>query len=202
VSDGYIGDVSARVPDLIEAVVGVRGFRRSGHLLASPFQCDEWHVPEAHAVCAPKRRPTAAALVRLGQKPKSAASTAARIVGRQRRLPPHAAPHADCSCGIYGYHDPNDKHLTEPIVGIVQAWGLLQVHPRGFRAEHVRVVALALSDPEPGVAGERFVEVARRASAWWKVPLLTRSEVVASMSEFGSPVPIELRPQEEKEESA
>jgi hypothetical protein len=197
VSDGYIGDVSARVPDLIEAVVGVRGFRRCGHMLASPFQGDEWRMPEAHAVCVPKRSATTAALVRLGQKPKTAASTAARNVRRQRRLLPHPAPHADCSCGIYGYHEPDDEHLTEPIVAIVQAWGLLQVHPRGFRAEHVRVVALALN-PEPGVAGERFVEVARRASAWWKVPLLTRSEVAASISEFGSSVPIELRPREEE----
>jgi hypothetical protein len=62
-------------------------------------------------------------------------------------------------------------------------------------------VAIALGDPEAGVAGERYAEVARRASAWWKVPLLSREELASSLTEFGSPVPEDLRPKEEKEES-
>jgi hypothetical protein len=202
VTDGFIGDVGVQAPDLIEAVVGVCGFGRCGHTLSSPFQNTEWRQPVQHAVCAPKRSTTAAALMRLGQKPQPAASTAAQIVERQRRLPSHAAPHPDCSCGLYAYHDTDADHLeTDPIVGIVQAWGALQVHEHGFRAEHLRVVALALGEPVPGVAGERFAEAARRASAWWKVPLLVRDELAASLSEFGSSIPVELRPREEEEQS-
>jgi hypothetical protein len=200
-SDGYIGSESAIAPDLIEHVVGVRGFGRAGHMLASPFQGSEWRRPEQRAICAPKRASTSAALVALGQKPKSAASIAAQVVERQRRLQPHKAPHPDCACGLYGYHDADAEHLeVDPIITIVQAWGLLQVHARGFRAEHLRIVALALNDNlDPGVAGERFAEVARRASAWWKVPLLPRDQLARSLTEFGSPVPEHLRPQEGEE---
>jgi hypothetical protein len=202
VSDGYIGDVAAPAPDLMEAVIGVRGFGRVGHMLASPLQRDEWKKPEQRAVCAPRRSTTAAALIRLGRKRKPAASTAAKIVARQKRLPHHAAPHSDCSCGLYGYHEFDGEHPMWPIIGVVQAWGRLMVHARGFRAEHVRVLALALGDDlDPGVPGERLAEAARRACAWWKVPLLGRAELAASLSEFGSPIPPELRPQDEQEES-
>jgi hypothetical protein len=201
VSDGYIGNESAHAPDLIEHVVGVRGFSRAGHMLASPFQGDEWRKPEQHARCSPSRPRTAAALARLGIKPKPAASTAAQLVQRQERLQPHRAPHEDCHCGLYAYHDTDTDFLEfHPITAIVQAWGLLQVHARGFRAEHLRVVALALGDIEPTVSGERYAEVARRACAWWKVPVLTREGLAASLSEFGSPVPEDLRPQEEESE--
>jgi hypothetical protein len=202
-SDGYIGVVaSALAPDLLEVVVGVRGFRRAGHMLASPFQGDEWQRPERHAACVPSRASTVAALVRLGLKPRPATTTAGRAVARQQRLPQHAAPHPDCSCGIYAYHEPDAELLDEPIVGIVEAWGKLCVHARGFRAEHVRVVALALADDlGDEVAGQRSAEAARRASAWWRVPLLGRTELASSLSEFGSPVPVELRPQEDEEES-
>jgi hypothetical protein len=201
-SDGYIGNEAVRAPDLIEHVVGVRNFDRAGHLLASPFQGDEWRKPEQRARCVPSRTRTVAALTRLGVKPKPAASMAAQIVERQQRLRPHKAPHEACSCGLYAYHDVDAEHLEfHPIAAVVQAWGLLQVHPRGSRAEHLRVVAIALGDPEAGVAGERYAEVARRASAWWKVPLLSREELASSLTEFGSPVPEDLRPKEEKEES-
>jgi hypothetical protein len=202
-SDGYIGDAVTPAPDLIDVVVGVRGFGRSGHMLASPFQKDEWRGPERQAVCVPKRATTAAALVGLGQKPTPAASAAAQIVARQQRLPQHAAPHPDCSCGLYAYHDAEVEHLDlNPIVGVVVGWGTLMVHATGFRAEHLRVVALAIGLEHPGVAGERYAEVARRACAWWKVPLLEREQLVGSLSEFGSPVPMDLRPQDNEEETS
>jgi len=99
---------------------------------------------------------------------------------------------------LYAYYHADADHLdADPIVAIVQAWGALQVHAIGFRAEHLRVVAIALGERVPGVPGERFAEVARRACAWWKVPLLQRERLAASVSEFGSSVPVELRPREE-----
>jgi hypothetical protein len=204
VSDGYIGEVALVAPDLIEQVVGVRTFDRAGHALASPYQGGEWRQPEQRARCSPGRRTTAAALVRLGQKPPAASKAAARIVARQQRQPPHAAPHADCHCGLYAYHDLDSRFLPAgPIVGVVQAWGGLCIHAGGFRAERVRVVALALTDHLGfGVRADRYREVARRASAWWKVPLLRFEELAASLSEFGSPVPEELRPREDEEEES
>jgi hypothetical protein len=196
-SDGYIGDTALRAPDLVEAVVGVRGFARSGHSLASPFQGDEWRRPEQRASCSPDRSRTAAALAGLGTKPKQAQSVAARIVSHQQRLRKHAAPDNECACGLYAYHEPDAAHLDlHPIVGVVEAWGALCVHATGFRAARVKVVALALRDDlDPAaVADQRSIEVARRALAWWKVPLLCFDELVASYREFGSPVPEQLRP--------
>jgi hypothetical protein len=198
--DGFIGDGSARAPDLLGTVVGLRTFDRAGHYLASPYQGTEWRKPELRATCNPERSATARALTKgLGQKPKLAASVAAVLVERQRHLPEHRAPDLDCSCGLYAYHEADDPHLeSAPLIAIVEAWGDLVVHARGFRSEHLRIVALALGEPLPGVQGERLIEAARRANAWWKVPLLRTDDLAVSMSEFGSPVPEELRPQEEE----
>jgi hypothetical protein len=198
-SDGYIGEDSIVAPDLTDYVIGVRGFDRAGHMLASPFQGDEWRVPELRASCVPSRPRTAAALRRLGTKPPAANSKAAQVVERQERLRAHAAPGDDCACGIYGYYEVVDSvSAFWPIVAAVRAWGKLMLHATGFRAERVRVVALALADNlEPGVPGDRCREVARRASAWWKVPLLRLEELAASLPEFGSPIPEQLRPPKE-----
>jgi hypothetical protein len=204
-SDGYIGESSAPVaPDLIEEVVGVRGFDRAGHMLASPFQGGEWKQPGQRAVCRPDRKRHAAALMGLGQKPPKANSAAAAFVARQQRLRRHAAPHVNCACGLYAFHSiaESEAFACGAITAAVQAWGKLVVHKRGFRAEHMRVVALALHDDlEPGVPGQRYREVARRASAWWKVPLLGLDELAASLTEFGSPVPDDMKPREEEESS-
>lgn len=105
-SDGYIGHAAVRAPDLIQTVIGVRGFERAGHMLASPFQGDEWRGPEQSAVCSPDHGGTAAALLGLGAKPKAATTTAARVVARQQRLRRHEAPDPECSCGIYAYTTP------------------------------------------------------------------------------------------------
>jgi hypothetical protein len=204
-SDGHVGkDSLPAPPDLIEHVVGVRSFDRAGHALASPYQGGEWRQPEQRAACAPDRGRHAAALVGLGQKPPAASKAAARVVARQRRLPRHPAPGDDCSCGIYAYHDADSEFLSAaPIVGVVQAWGRLCVHARGFRAERVRVVALAFHDKLGyGVQADRYREVARRASAWWRVPLLRFEELAASLPEFGSPVPEDLRPRDDDEEES
>jgi hypothetical protein len=199
-SDGYIGDIAAPAPDLVGTVIGVRGFARRGHTLASPFQGDEWKTPEMSATCEPTHAATQAALVGLGTKPK-VASTAARIaVEKQRRLGNHPAPRQDCACGIYAYYEPDHKFLDKhAIVGVVEAWGTCIPHPTGFRAERVRVVALALADDlTDAVEDQRLAEAARRASAWWKVPLLRLEEL--ELSRFGDPIPVELRPKEEEGE--
>jgi hypothetical protein len=128
-SDGYIGDLTAPAPDLIEKVVGVRGFDRAGHMLASPFQGDGWRKPERAAVCAPSRPSTAAALLRLGLKPPKASSAAAGVVAHQQRLPRHSAPGDNCVCGIYAYYSITEAVIPAwPIVAAVQAWGKLVLH--------------------------------------------------------------------------
>src|SRR5438067_9147419 len=110
-TDGFIGQKSVAVPDLIDYVVGVRGFGRSGHHLASPFQGTTWERPQIRAVCRPGKRTAKAALLSLGTKPAKAATAASSIVARQYRLGEHDAPHPECHCGIYAYHDPDAEHL-------------------------------------------------------------------------------------------
>ena len=90
-SDGFIGDIET-CPDLIGQVLGVRGFERAGHFLASPFQGDPWQRPTYAAVCQPNGRATAAALTATGAKPKTAVSAAQRIIERQLTRPDHDAP--------------------------------------------------------------------------------------------------------------
>jgi hypothetical protein len=203
VSDGFIGNAQVVVPDIAGRALGVRGFGRVGHFLASPFQGDAWRGPERRAVCQPDRSATAAALAATGTKSKTARSVAQRIVERQQARPDHDPPGDSCPCGLYAYHSPDlftDHQAVHPVVAAVHAWGVIVVHPGGFRASDMRVVALALPDDlGDGIAGERLAEAARRAAAWWRLPLLGLDELRANWREFGDPIPDELFPYEQKE---
>lgn len=74
-----------------------------------------------------------------------------RVRGRLRE--PHLAPHPDCSCGIYAYHparldarrelvDKLSRCESSGVIGAIEAWGRLEVHEQGFRAEQARPVVL------------------------------------------------------------
>ena len=56
----------------------------------------------------------------------------------------HKAPYASCSCGIYIQHlnDPVERWALQPIAarGLVQFWGQVMEHDKGWRAEHVEMV--------------------------------------------------------------
>ncbi|HEY2636707.1 MAG TPA: hypothetical protein VGI54_04905, partial [Solirubrobacteraceae bacterium] len=62
---------------------------------------------------------------------------------------PHAAPYPGCSCGLYALADPRDRRLWQhgQVVGAIVAWGAVELHRSGFRAEKARVVALAHQSP-------------------------------------------------------
>jgi hypothetical protein len=61
------------------------------------------------------------------------------------------SPGPACSCGIYAYHQMHSDWLTEPpwsgtahlMVGAIVAWGRMEVHKDGFRAQYAEPVALA-----------------------------------------------------------
>jgi hypothetical protein len=202
-TDGFIGTEAAAAPDLMDWVIGVRGFNRRGHELASPYQGSTWERPEQKAICRPDKHAARAPLVALGQKPSAAAAAAGKTVAYQQHLRAHDAPIAECCCGIYGYHSYDEQLRTWPITAVVRARGRLIVHARGFRAERAEVVALAF-DPElgHGIEAQRIREVTRRACAWWRIPLLGREQLLASLPEFGSPVPMNLRPSEGDKEAS
>lgn len=61
----------------------------------------------------------------------------------------HLAPAPDCTCGIHAFHPWNGNALVNglangpsQVVGVISAWGRIEVHLDGFRAEHVRIEAL------------------------------------------------------------
>ena len=66
------------------------------------------------------------------------------------------APAPDCTCGLYSMHPWPEQtsevassllggsDLAIPVMGIVEAWGRIEVHEDGFRAEYARPHALVL----------------------------------------------------------
>jgi hypothetical protein len=129
---------------------------------------------------------------------------------RPRRAHPvdvHSAPEAECTCGVYAYHDVDAmlRHVEEMrqfidhrqrilVAGAVLCWGRLVIHPEGFRAQFARVVAISLPEPEPSTAWthQHLREVARA----YAIPPLDLKHLVPYAREFGSafkPDPSELR---------
>lgn len=72
----------------------------------------------------------------------------------------HRAPVRDCTCGIYGWYDPDDSRLAKgDVFGAVEITGRAVMASHGFRAERARILALAIEAPAP-----------RRISAWAMMP--------------------------------
>lgn len=114
-------------------------------------------------------------------------------------------PSSDHECGIYALHDPSDFWYgkgssyynmraiwdtgNDPLVsGVIAAWGAMEVHHSGFRTQHARVVALALPETK------RDAAVARAVANAYGVPLVPVDELPRIAAEFGSTVPVEMRP--------
>ena len=66
---------------------------------------------------------------------------------RQTRLTgsvTHAAPGRNCTCGLYAYRELESRLRTgDWCIAAVAAWGEVEIHPSGFRAQHACAVALA-----------------------------------------------------------
>jgi len=85
--------------------------------------------------------PRLSALVQSELWPAHGEPLHATCIGRS-----HDAPDARCSCGVYAWH-PTDEHasLAFPprvwdgaVTGIVEAWGEVEAHAAGFRAQYAR----------------------------------------------------------------
>lgn len=119
----------------------------------------------------------------------------------------HRAPLANCGCGLYAYHDPNEVELmrfsgTFPIAGIVRAWGDIEVHEAGIRAEYAEIVALC--EPVPEIveqADTRFNPHSGFAAALKRYGVESIPCTPAAMREWveaqpdGDVVPEEMRPE-------
>ena len=156
-----------RAPDLIEPVIGFRQWRMASEGLLS-ITCEEkW--PEATLVA------------------RCLASRGGDC------HPQHAAPVSACSCGIHAWYKPCPRTASAPtrdwVAGAVVLWGAIELHGSGMRAQHCRIVALALPLSCWGKR-RRLVEVARRLG----VPAVRHCDLEAIASSHGAPVPMALRP--------
>lgn len=114
-----------------------------------------------------------------------------------------SAPGQDCECGIYALYSPDDfwygkggkawifgSHAEpDPLVsGVIVAWGEMEVHYSGFRAQYARAVALATPD------SPRDAVIAKAVADRYGVPLVPANELPRIAAEFGIDVPETMRP--------
>lgn len=164
--------MTTEAPDLIEPVVGFRSWRTLDGHISSPYVPVRWRDPVLHAVCH-----------------QSVASS-----GQGFLVGPHRAPHPDCRCGIYAYHQPPHRFAKidfRTVPGIVTLWGRIEVHRGGMRAEHARICALAFFEGWGGRQKRAADEVAANLS----VPLVGYDDMQEAARQFGSSLPDSLLPE-------
>jgi hypothetical protein len=159
-------------PDLLAPVHAFRDWHALPEGLTSPRTGVTWASPVLTAECRPR---TAEDLVR----------------------PSHHAPGHDCSCGIRGYFHPNrdtSKVDFQGVTGVITAWGQVEVHEDGIRAEFARVQALGV-----------YSRWTRRQKAMVSaiagdlgVDLVDLRDLEAAAAYYATPVPAALVPRMEK----
>lgn len=77
-------------------------------------------------------------------------------------------PGPECSCGFYAHHLADvdhemlaESHEIDQALGVIEAWGRIEVHETGVRAEHVRLVALLADDSAPSEYLDELESAAR-----------------------------------------
>ena len=154
-------------PDFIEAVIGYRA----------------WRVDREARLCAWTGRTAWTSGV------NRARCFAVPLGGLRPRR--HSAPDPDCMCGLYALNDSGDARLAlGDVWGAIAAWGSVQVHRTGFRAELACVVALAADEAADAERRWRLEAVARA----YGVPLVPAGELEAAALVHGSPLPFDGLP--------
>jgi hypothetical protein len=155
----------AEAPDLIEAIVAFRKWRVVDGRLRSLYEPIFWLEPMQEAEC------------RSGRYQE-------RLHG-SRRGQQHNAPQAGCSCGIYASHEPDYRFPTvdyRGVSGIVTAWGAIEVHADGLRAEFVQVEALSMYSHW----GRRQSDAVRTVAETLEVDLVDLYDLEAVAGRYGA----------------
>lgn len=76
---------------------------------------------------------------------------AKHIIGYEREyeaIYEHHAPVAKCTCGIYGWYEPETALLehTQIVAGVMECTGTITLGTMGFRAQKAKIVAIAPGD--------------------------------------------------------
>jgi hypothetical protein len=124
----------SEAPDLFEAVLGWRCWIILGTELRSIAVGHSWKAEET-AIC--KRPPSLYISADFANPPER-----------------HVPPADGCHCGLYAYHEPwmaersrqsmEKQYGWQVVIGAVEMWGDVLVHGTGVRAEHARVLGLAV----------------------------------------------------------
>ena len=167
-------------PDLAAPVVGFRAWRLGRDRLLSPYIPCRWEGRTMHAECYDANR----SLTR----------------GQGWLDEPHASPDPRCQCGIYAYHRPGLRAYYGEWAwaeGIITAWGRIEVHADGFRAEHARIEALARPDLDTPAVRAAIGRIASDLG----VPLLDRRDLADAAGAYGGVLPPSLLPADERRAS-
>lgn len=191
--------------DLTEKVIGFRGWAISrgehGLTLGSTGIGGEWEPGVNEAVC--KRDYEAERQHNMQMQMMRMGSLSGTSTGYDRYRPPpwyqrfHAAPHPGCDCGFYAVHEldhANRWNGTQSILGAVTAWGRMEIHREGFRAQYIQPVLLAL--PEEVAKDYPYAaELLRECAARYGCGIVKSDELEKAAQEFGEPVPENLKPE-------
>jgi hypothetical protein len=166
-------DITAQAPDLIAPVTGYRDWRLTADGLASPWAGTVWTKPVMRAECRPRR-------------------------AEDLILAPHAAPHNGCTCGIHAYHrfSPEASKIDyRGVSGIVTAWGRIEAHEHGIRAEWARVEALGLYRRWTS----RKIRAVMRVADELDIDVFDLEDLPEAAARYGSPLPEMLLPGRRRE---
>jgi hypothetical protein len=165
--------MSSDAPDLLAPVIGFRSWRIANGRLLSPYIPCRWEGRVMRARCFDANR----VLLR----------------GEGWLDEPHASPHPECQCGVYAYHRPGLRSYYGEqwwCDGVIAAWGRIEVHADGLRAEFARVEALGI----PDLTNERLVHAVEAIGARLGVPVTSAEALPELAQRLGGPVPSSLRP--------
>lgn len=173
-------------PDLSRKVLGYRQFTLDEDGQLGSVATRNWWMPGPN-----RARCDQAELGGMGFSP---------FAPRYEPAPDHDAPNDDCVCGLYAWHALPASWLNgtlkesagSAIAAVVTAWGRLEVHRDGFRAEWAEIVAL-IHDPYDGPVHRAR---AQKAADLYGVKLLDVRDVAGDpeLAELGDRVPEQLMP--------
>jgi hypothetical protein len=183
-----------RLPDakLDGEVVGYRTWSLDGHKLGSRNRGTyRWTLGVNKAQCLASRH---TAVLRASHPVLGEPAWAGTV---PEAIPPdtgHKAPHPDCGCGLYAVYDlaQADRFTADgdQVYGAVVAWGAIEAHWDGFRAEYAKPVVLAYHPDQP----YRHVQIVKALAGEFGLPLVEVDQLEEAALDHGQPVPETMRP--------